>query len=590
VKPLFSVVVIARNEERHLPKLLESLKEFQEQGGEVIVVDTGSMDNTELIAKVAGCRVKSVGHRFIKKISNELVGLINNLFVVQGELPVVYQGDEYFDFSEARNYAASLASNDMIVMPDCDEMFTSLDIEGINSRIQSGVGQLQYNFVYSHDERGEENCKFMASKFYDRRKIKWIRIVHEVLQGVATTEFVPENILKLEHWQNPISNRGSYLKALAVDSYLHLKEDRQSHYFAREMMYNGRPKSALKEFDRHMAMGGWPAERAQSAIFSGDCLMALGETTKGLQMYHAAILIDGSRREAWLRLATHFFLKKDHHRTAAYAMASLALPWVSYYGNTMADYTYRPHELLYWALWYLGEKEEAAKHWKKALTYKPGDQRYIQDSIFFCDILKCPSVAIIIPTLGREEKLQKLLKLIPERASYSNYKVIVQRDEFPPNNQGVTKTFKNGLEESQSDLVMYLGNDCVPEQDFLFSAVWKFQESFPDGIGLVGLNDGHWKGQIATHWLASRNLLPLLGGEFFHTGYHHVGCDNELTARCKKLGKYVWCEESRVWHPHPKHGDGKDDEVYQLGWQDDFVRQDRALLDERSKLFDFEVI
>jgi glycosyltransferase involved in cell wall biosynthesis len=49
--PHFSVALIARNEEKTLPRLIESLSEFQRFGGEILLLDTGSTDNTVQVAK-----------------------------------------------------------------------------------------------------------------------------------------------------------------------------------------------------------------------------------------------------------------------------------------------------------------------------------------------------------------------------------------------------------------------------------------------------------------------------------------------------------------------------------------------------------
>ena len=100
-------------------------------------------------------------------------------------------------------------------------------------------------------------------------------------------------------------------------------------------------------------------------------------------------------------------------------------------------------------------------------------------------------------------------------------------------------------------LVMFLGDDTEPEADFLHNAL-EVMTKFPDGWGLVVLNDGHHDGSyLATHWLADRRLLPLLGGEFFHTGYWHCFCDNELTMRATELERYIWAANARVQHMNP---------------------------------------
>lgn len=100
-------------------------------------------------------------------------------------------------------------------------------------------------------------------------------------------------------------------------------------------------------------------------------------------------------------------------------------------------------------------------------------------------------------------------------------------------------------------LIMFLGDDTEPEPDFLRNAL-EVMKQLPDGWGLVGLNDGHHDGRyLATHWLADRRMLPLLGGEFFHTGYWHCFCDSELTIRATMLRRYMWASNARIRHLNP---------------------------------------
>src|SRR6267142_1639782 len=73
---------------------------------------------------------------------------------------------------------------------------------------------------------------------------------------------LPESQIKLEHWQNQETNRSGYLTGLALDCFLNPDNDRNSHYFARDLMWSGRYRSAIREFDRHIAMNKWEAERA----------------------------------------------------------------------------------------------------------------------------------------------------------------------------------------------------------------------------------------------------------------------------------------------------------------------------------------
>ncbi len=156
----FSVALIARNESKTLPRLMESLKEFQEKGGKVILVDTGSTDNTAEIARELGCEVHEVGEMFKRTVDADVAKQINTKFVFENEDPIVKEGDQYFDFAAARNYVAALCPTDHISMVDADEVYTAFDLEKLESIVSQGYEQIKYNFVYSHDQFGNEALKF----------------------------------------------------------------------------------------------------------------------------------------------------------------------------------------------------------------------------------------------------------------------------------------------------------------------------------------------------------------------------------------------------------------------------------------------
>lgn len=761
----FSIVLIARNESKTLPRLVGSLKEYQARGGEIVVLDTGSTDGTAEIAKNLGCKVTEVGDKFRIVINKETADSINSTYIVDGEEPIIKEGDTLFDFSSARNYAASLASNDMVTMPDCDEIYTSLNLDILNEKIASGIQQFEYQFVFSHDHIGKPLIQFLMSKFYNRKNMIWKGMIHEVLSGMARREYLEESVIKLEHYQNVETNRSGYLTGLAYDCYRDAKNDRNAHYFARELMYRGRFKSAIQMFNIHITLNGWLEERAQSMLHIGDCYSNLGDTDEMFKWYFKAMDICPDRREPFMKLAEHYFRKDSAKHVIAYAEAALTINGTSFYSNYKPYYTNLPHELLYWAYWWAGDKDKSKQHFDIAFRMQPNNPKYIADrqiaypneavgykdqgidgwmtlpelnwlhdkaknsntilelgswkgrsthallsankakitavdtwkgsgvgdltntmakeedvyevfkkntegftnltinrktgveaakdypdrsfdcifidaghtyeevkediaawlpkakkmicghdympgwpgvikavdeafgkpdgvcdTIWYKELSVVPKVSIIIPTLGRPEKLQRLLTKITENANYDNYEILVEEDHMPPNNLGVPTMVKNLVARSTGEFVMFLGNDCIPEKDFLKNAMLEMANSFHDMDGLVGLNDGYWHGEFATHWLASKELLPMLDGEFFHTGYFHCGCDNELTERCRKVGKYVWAENAVVYHDHPVQTgfQTKDmDDVYALAYDKTRMMHDQTLLNERSILLDF---
>ncbi len=386
-KPLFSCVLIARNESKVLPRLLKSLTEFKERGGETILVDTGSTDNTVEIAKKWGCIIESVGDRFKRVIDKEKADKINQHFLVNGEEDIFKEGDSCFDFASARNYAASLATNNYISYADADEEYTKLDIDKINDIISQGFGQFEYEFTFSHDQFGNPAVQFRQCKFYDKTKLHWTGRIHEVLSPIGddhpAVTYLQPSIYKLDHWQNLETNRTGYLRGLALDCFEFPDNDRHSHYLARELYWSNRPHSAIREFNRHIAMDKWPAEKSQSMIFLGDIYDSLKDDKTAISWYHMAIEAEPNRREPWIHAAKMFFKKNDYMRTACYASAAVQIPWSDFYANQKSHYTFEPEEMLYWAKWWLGDKDESKIHFDKAIDFLPYYRKFQEDSKFY---------------------------------------------------------------------------------------------------------------------------------------------------------------------------------------------------------------
>lgn len=570
----FSVVLIARNEEKTLPRLLGSLKNFMESGGEVVVVDTGSSDNTVGVAFMAGCRVYSVGNQYQRVITAKEASAMNKQFVFKGEKAIFKAGDRLFDYAAARNYAATQASNDMVAMPDCDEAYSALDFEKLNNLIEHGAQQFEYNFVFSHDQYGNEAVKFRHSKFYDRRALKWVGIVHEVLTGVedgtnVDVRVLGEDVIKLEHYQNQETNRSGYLLGLALDCYLNPENDRNSHYLGRELLWKGRPKSAIKELARHVEMKKWPAERAQSLIFIGDAYALLNDEEHAVMHWERAHNLFPGRREAALRLAAFYQVKDKAAEAKTWSEIALSIPDGGFYADNQSHYREWPHEILYWAEWRLWNKEKSKEHWQKCIEMVPNHPKYLHDARFYTEL---PQVSFILPTLGRPEGLKKAIDSI-EQLNYPMELVEIVVD--PREEQTVPEKVRDMLTKTKGSHYVFASNDIEFEPDSLIQAVLTSKK---EAKGLVALNTGPVapdEGNICEHFLISQELVSKLGGEIFDTEFHHVGVDNLLWAKAKKEGQATRAEGARVKHNHFSKG-AEFDHVYQRGWAN--AEKDRALL------------
>jgi len=191
-------------------------------------------------------------------------------------------------------------------------------------------------------------------------------------------------------------------------------------------------------------------------------------------------------------------------------------------------------------------------------------------------------VSIIIPYI-RPEGMERCKEAVFANSGVDKeqFELLTAFDEGRIGAPGMVKLLVDAV---QTDLVMFLGDDTVPQPDFLLNALQVMTE-LPDGWGLVGLNDDRHNGNyLATHWLGSKKLLPLIGGEFFHTGYWHCFCDNELTQRATELGRYLWATDARIDHANPIiRKDVKMDADYQRAYSPEWYYHDQVLFWKRKR-------
>lgn len=143
---MISICMIVKNSEAQLASCLEALVPL---GYEIIVVDTGSTDNTRQIAE-----------KYTDKVYD-----------------YIWQQD----FSAARNFSLSKASNDYVLVIDSDEVvdyFNKNELERLIKENPDGVGRLvQKN---SFIRKGETYCiNNRVGRLFSRRIYKYKGKIHE---------------------------------------------------------------------------------------------------------------------------------------------------------------------------------------------------------------------------------------------------------------------------------------------------------------------------------------------------------------------------------------------------------------------------
>lgn len=164
-----SACVIAKNEEKNIPKWLQSVSKIAD---EMIVVDTGSTDNTKKIAMLAGASV--------------------------------YDFKWCDDFAAAKNCAIDKASGDWIIFTDADEYF----LEEMSELIINKINEIDANKKIDAlickliNIDADNNNKFINSIYQLRifRNVSYLRYrgrIHETLKHndkIPSLLVLPTNI------------------------------------------------------------------------------------------------------------------------------------------------------------------------------------------------------------------------------------------------------------------------------------------------------------------------------------------------------------------------------------------------------------
>ena len=177
------VYAISKNEEKFVDRWMDSVSEADE----VIVLDTGSTDNTVEKLKKRGAKVS------IKII-------------------------EPWRFDVARNESLNLVSKDtdICVCIDLDEVFEKGWRKVLENIWNNNLTRIAYNYNWSLDENNKPLVNFYIEKIHNRNDYIWTHPVHEVLKYIGKTyeKKFTTNDITLNHYPDNQKSRSSYLPLL----------------------------------------------------------------------------------------------------------------------------------------------------------------------------------------------------------------------------------------------------------------------------------------------------------------------------------------------------------------------------------------
>jgi len=336
------VYAIALNEEKFVERWFESVK----TADHILLADTGSTDNTFMLAKSLGIDVVKIN-----------------------VIP--------FRFDVARNTALSLLpkSLDFCISLDLDEIVAGnwrskfLDVRKDTTR-------LEYRFIHRWNSDGTPARSHVASKIHSRHGYRWINPVHETLVAYQIPEVRQKNEIEIQHFPDDGKSRAGYLPLLEIACQENRDSSQLHFWLAREYLIHGKNVDANQCF--HNFIQNFPNAWGPEVAFAYMYLAQLeSEFERKFFYLHKSVEIAPYIREPWLKLSELCMSVKDWKGclSAAIKASELRSKPEIYLLNSDVWTGPKCFDLIALASHFLGDHGTAIKFGEMALQLNSSDLR-----------------------------------------------------------------------------------------------------------------------------------------------------------------------------------------------------------------------
>ena len=352
-----SLCLIVKNEENNLKKCLKNAKEYAD---EIIIVDTGSSDNTKIIAK-----------EFTDKI---------------------YDFVWCDDFSKARNFSFDQSTCDYCMWLDADDFLTEKSVKAIiewkNSQKECDI--LMCPYVAGFDEKLNPTFVYLRERIIKKSPLfRWHDRVHEVI--VPSGEIQTNNEILIYHGKKvkKYSDRNLmiYKKMIALGEPF---SPRNQFYYARELYFNKFYDEAIHEFSKFLTDGkGWKENKIEACLNLSKCYRIKKQNDHALTTLFGSFIYDLPRSEILYEIGNIFMDKGEYNKAIFWLKQALKSQNNINNGSFVNSdtNTFLPAIQLCVCYDKIGDLLNAYHYNEIAKFYKPEDKAVKQNSLYFEKVL-----------------------------------------------------------------------------------------------------------------------------------------------------------------------------------------------------------
>lgn len=352
-----SLCMIVKDEADVIARCLNSVRDALD---EIIIVDTGSTDNTKSIVEELGAKV--------------------------------YDFEWIDDFAKARNFSFSKATKDYIMWLDADDILLEEDVNkliNLKSNFDTTIDSVTMNYILGQDEYGNATSQLRRNRLVKRsNNFEWIGPVHEYLSVYGNIHSADINVYHKKLKSSGNRNLRIFeARAERGEEF----SPRDTFYFANELYYNNRTDEAIAYYEKFInSKQGWVEDNKTACSNIAECYAKKKDMDSFMHYCLKTFQYDIPRADFCCKVAYYFFSSNQLDQAIFwYDLAtklpenkgSLALVQASYS-------TWIPHIQLCVCYSRQGKFVEANLHNELAAKYIPNNQSVIHNREYLATQLK----------------------------------------------------------------------------------------------------------------------------------------------------------------------------------------------------------
>lgn len=347
-----SLCVIAKNEAQSLPVMISSVKDIVD---EIIIVDTGSEDNTLEVARQYTDKV----YEFI---------------------------EDEFSFANARNESMKHVTGDWILILDCDESVhpdTAAVLRATLEKQPEHVELVLPNMVMCNND-GSIHQEFLCERIIrNGRGAAFDGAMHNHVNvevgpkrvAIPSLQLIHNRVVREEKYRAQRANQ----RAQMAERVFADKDDRRSLFYLAGTRFDCQKyDECVPVFEKYLEISDWPEERYQASLLLAQAYFQLDRPDDARRVLAASLKDDWKRAEAYLMLGDIAAGRGDFREAEWwYKAASLKPLQPSPMFVEPAAHTWLPHTALWNTYRALGNNQLATEHGRLAVELgDPNPGRY----------------------------------------------------------------------------------------------------------------------------------------------------------------------------------------------------------------------